>query len=865
MKLLRIALTDFRGVEQSEVMFDAPGITVVVGPNEIGKSSLPEALRLIRDFKDSSRHRDVLAVKPTHRDVGPRVQVEVQTGPYHFTYTKQWVRKASTELHVHAPRREQLTGDQAHERVEQIFHETLDPELWRALQQAQGDSLQQPALAQVRPLHAALSTAADTGDAGEAHSDLMARIEVEYQRYFTRTGVPSKEYARARDAVGGLETAVADLEQTLRSVDSVVDRHARLKSEHQRLEARATHDAELLVALEHDYQAVTSLVREHEQAEAQLREASLAAEAARQAGERRDALVFELTARREEAEKLAEALAGAEAMHTAGAATVAEHERERAEHRERVARERGRVDHARAALTRARARVERDSLVSRVDAARTSLSVLERCERALAANRVDQTALRLVADADADVRTARAVAVAGAARLTISRLGDEAVLLDGAVLVDDASLDVVDDAVIEVAGVLRVLVAPDQAAAVRGDAVRAAEIELAELLETYGVPDLAAARDAAASHDDTVRERDAARLELDSALAGESLESLLARSEALTAEAVEAVEGSPTDLEQVLADAVRDLEQAEHEAEHHALQRERHAEKAQHLLTDVVRSRVQLEGVQHDIARLESRLVSEREAVADVGLEAAVQQADEQVQVLRARVVDAEHALHDADAASLELRLGNLRESVRTSAAEVARNERERATAEGELEARGRDGLRDKLDAARSELADARRLYDSLHARAEAARLLFVTMSEHQKAARQRYVAPFREAIQTLGRVVFGPGLEVAVSDDLAIESRTLDGATVPFESLSGGAREQLAVIGRLATARLVSADAGAPVVLDDSLGFSDAERRRRLAAVLKLVGSEAQIIILTCEPERFADIGGATTVHLGS
>ena len=70
-------------------------------------------------------------------------------------------------------------------------------------------------------------------------------------------------------------------------------------------------------------------------------------------------------------------------------------------------------------------------------------------------------------------------------------------------------------------------------------------------------------------------------------------------------------------------------------------------------------------------------------------------------------------------------------------------------------------------------------------------------------------------------------------------------------------------MIGRLATARLVSDDAGAPVILDHSLGFSDPQRRTAHGAVLKLAGESAQIILLTCDPSRI-EVGGATTVRLG-
>jgi len=38
MKLLRLRITDYRGVEKCEVDFAATGITLISGPNEAGKT-----------------------------------------------------------------------------------------------------------------------------------------------------------------------------------------------------------------------------------------------------------------------------------------------------------------------------------------------------------------------------------------------------------------------------------------------------------------------------------------------------------------------------------------------------------------------------------------------------------------------------------------------------------------------------------------------------------------------------------------------------------------------------------------------------------------------------------------------------------
>jgi uncharacterized protein YhaN len=92
---------------------------------------------------------------------------------------------------------------------------------------------------------------------------------------------------------------------------------------------------------------------------------------------------------------------------------------------------------------------------------------------------------------------------------------------------------------------------------------------------------------------------------------------------------------------------------------------------------------------------------------------------------------------------------------------------------------------------------------------------------------------------------------------------RGQDGSQVPFTSLSGGTREQISLISRLACAMTVSENGGAPLILDDALGNTDPERLKLMGAVLAKAGKECQIIILTCVPERYCNVGEATVVRL--
>ena len=160
--------------------------------------------------------------------------------------------------------------------------------------------------------------------------------------------------------------------------------------------------------------------------------------------------------------------------------------------------------------------------------------------------------------------------------------------------------------------------------------------------------------------------------------------------------------------------------------------------------------------------------------------------------------------------------------------------------------------------------------YDGLERRARAAKLLYETFARHRDLARQAYVAPYEDQIQRLACLVFAPDTLVRVDpDSFSVQTRTVAGVTVPFDSLSTGAREQLAVLARLACAILVNpdgttGDVGVPVILDDALGNSDPTRLKRLAPAFAAAAAQAQVIIMTSTPDRYRQLGNVTLVRLG-
>jgi len=231
MRLLRLRLVNYRGIDESEVRFAPKGITIVEGPNEAGKTSLSEAITILFDYLDSSKRSTVKAIQPVTRDVGPEIELEAESGPYVFTYFKRFHKKPETVLRITSPKPENHTGREAHERAEEILRETIDIDLWRALCIQQGEAVRQADLSKQTSLSAALDIAAGGHRADLREESLFNKVQEEYARYFTERGSEKKDLQEARKAQEESEAEVASLEQQIQDLEKDIVRIADLGRE----------------------------------------------------------------------------------------------------------------------------------------------------------------------------------------------------------------------------------------------------------------------------------------------------------------------------------------------------------------------------------------------------------------------------------------------------------------------------------------------------------------------------------------------------------------------------------------------------------------------------------------------------------
>jgi uncharacterized protein YhaN len=880
----RIRLRDYKGVEDAEVEFASEGVTIVEGPNEVGKTSLAEALTIALEQLDSSTRQDIRDAKPVHRDAGPWVEVELSTGPYRLIIEKRWLRSPMTHLRVLEPKAEEMTGREAHDRLRSIIAETLDEQLFRALHHYQGVTIEQAALGQSTSLSSALDAAASGESlAGQREASLVDLVQGERLRYFTPTGRPSIERATAAKELNLLCAAVDGARAELDALDVLGDEHRSLVADIARLGAEQV----AVVRAFDDASRFWESVQMRKVAVAQaamINATTLGAEheAQRQVDDRNALRATEATtaSRRASAEVAAETdrpaieeayVAVQKASARRDAARLERLDAEAAEHSAR-----GREEFARRL-------VSRELWAERLANVRSGQAKLADARNVLVANRLDEQRLVAIESVSLSLTEASARLAASSAVVKFEALDSVSLRSDGFARVlerGEAFEARVDDVLtFELGELVRVTVIGGSPEAQLREALETAEAEFRELLADAGVPQdatvaqcrLAAQqrRDSEASADqaakliaDSLRDLTIERLELEVAEDEEFLSSFAKHKGADAALAISLEEARAA---LVAAERVTALAMVEEDASTAQLEAARvhENEVIATVSTSVTELRVAIS--LHDGAVEALRLA--RALQPDVVLETVLAGHHRSAVVAGEELATAERSLAELDPASAEARLSNAKEVVTRLARDLGDAEKSLVAVETKLSVKGEEGLQDRLDDLATSLESKRRDLVRVERAARAADLLWTQLIANRERAQRAYVAPYQKEIERLGRIVYGGSFGVEIDHaTLGIESRSLEGRTVAFDRLSTGAKEQLCVVARLACAGIVAGSDGdgAPVIIDDALGWTDQHRLERIGAAFSAAAHGCQVIVLTCDPARYRSVGSAVVRHLG-
>ena len=848
MRIHRLELTNVRGIEHL-VLDDLPetGVVVIHGENEAGKSTIVEALDVVLTEKHSGRSKRIRALQPVGKDVAPEVIAELSVGEYRFRIAKRWLSKKSCELNISSPRPAQFTGSQADDELERILSEHLDRSLVDALFMRQDDTGEAisavgiPSLTRALERESGLAEEEVSGD----DSALLARVDKEYQRYFTAAkGNPAGGYKESAEALSRAEEEYAEATRVLRELDSVVERYEQLERD------QAAAQSELPAA-QADLTDKQSRAEEAATAQAKLDSHKATLERATDDLARAQSAVTERAELVTAAEEAARAAEAAQYRLTAAQdkAKGEAEEKERLEKRLAVAKE----DYAAARSTLKQARRQQDKqkfekLSARLESLDALASEVEQARAVVAQRGREVTAADITGlhKADSALSVAERLHEAAAAKVHFSGPAGSTIRVDGEDIEvgEDTAIELVDSRVITIGDITARFSAGSYSAEDTQRDVEQARMRLRDLLDILGVGSVAAAEEAHEAHRAQNDALDAATRALNAELGPDDLAGLRSQHSALAEKVADLEDTAEVDLP-----AAEAAEEAASEKVD-ALDRELVPYRESRLAHEVVRLDAELDAARENAQRVTRELASERERAADDALHTEVTR-------LEATVADLCGQLDHMEAVDLDT-ANSLVEGAQSHLAYLTDRIQRCEVDLGRLssEVNFHSGAAERAQQATAAVEMARALYESVDKRAQAARYLREILLKHRDAARQRYAAPFVAALSQLARTVYGGEITFELDEDLRVIARTQYNETVSLASLSGGAREQLAILTRFAIAQLVGAES-VPVIVDDALGSTDRHRLQLMATLFSHVGRDNQVLVFTCMPERYSRVPG--------
>ena len=537
----------------------------------------------------------------------------------------------------------------------------------------------------------------------------------------------------------------------------------------------------------------------------------------------------------------------------------------------------GRLSRAIADRDYLRQLIEVEQLKERHERYLAAEQTLKLAEAYLESARVDDEVAKQIEEAYIEDERAKSAAGSAAASVEVTALRDMTVEVGDEIVelaVNEVNRTLVEDEVVlTIPNVARMRVSAGPESKGLADQRRKTQETYRRLCQRVGVADATEARRASQERQDAQRNKEESLKAIDRELRDLTPDVLLGKvknlAERVTSYPKERPENPPlpTDLDEAqrieaeVSDFVKDCDAKLRACEDAAQNADAELNKAR-IDEAGLTAKIEMAGSSKRDAA--NQLAFDREGQADEALIAAVATAQEREARDRKSLDEARVQLSDADPDSVEALLDNAKQATKRAINEVQSNRERQSSLRSSLDLRGEQGLQTAYDEAANQLNHVVREYERQEARAEAARLLRETFAKHRQQAHQHYIEPFKECIDQLGRIVFGPTFAVELDEDLRVVRRTLDGTMLDVDQLSTGAREQLGVLCRLACATIVSPmDGGAPVIIDDALGWSDPQRLQGMGAAIAAAGKQCQVVVLTCTPGRYSHVGNAQVVSL--
>lgn len=870
MKLEQLRISQFRQFREPLVIDGfGPGLNLICGPNESGKSTLVRAIRAA--FFERHSSGKLTDLRPWgDSGAAPEVELRFSHADRQWQLSKRFLQRKRCDLTIDGQR---FNGDEAEEQLAAMLgfnvatrgaskaeHWGIPGLLW--IEQGMGQELDEAVSHAGDHLKSVLG--ASLGEVTSSGGDEVIRqVRVQLDELLTGTGKPRGDYKLSGERIAVLDEELQALDQRIGAYRQQVDRLGELRQQQARDEADKPWEA-LRVQQQEAERKYAEVQRQTEEQQRDL-------QALEQVRGHRQIVLEQLRSHEEQAQDLQqrqgkcqqlqqqlEQLAGQQAeLVAAQDAALAAYQQ--AQQQERQARQWAR----RETLERERLRLlkQQQQLQLSLEQARLLQNELVTQQQALAAVRIDDQQLAQLEQLHNQLRELDIRQQSIATRLRYELLPGQQLSLDQQQLSGSDELLLLQETQLDIAGIGKLIITPGgQDLATLARQTEHARDQLQVLLEQLRVSSLDEAREqlqlakaqTAAIHANRkllashapagieALEQDAAGVVARLA----ELEQELGALEMPVGEAAVATAAVDTGLaEQILQQAAVQLQQREAATGKHNEQ--------------LIGLRQNLASAEEECRLLQTRLDDPQRMQQQRKL-------NDNLLTLRAEEARLEQQSNERAARIASARPDILQQDIqryRSSAAQLEQgfNQRreELLALQGRLQGEGADGLEEHRASLAAELESEHRRYHQLDRRARALALLHDLLSEKRQQLTRRLQAPLQKHLDHYLQLLF-PQATLEVDENLMPGRLLRHGQDASeFAALSFGAREQMGLISRLAYADLLR-EAGRPtlIILDDALVHSDQPRLGQMKRILFDAAQRHQVLLFSCHPDKWRDMG---------
>jgi len=881
MRLLEITLKNYRVHRDTTVKF-SPTIHVVGGRNEIGKSTIAEAIHRVLFLKADGTTEYHKKMKS---DFGgePEVRLRFEQGGTTYVLFKRFLKNQVTKFGIEG--KAEYSDAQADAELTNVIHAqtgfgksgltTQWAHLWAWQEQSMDNPLSddryphQALIVQVQKLGggAAMQSKKDQ----QVAEKLIARRDALFSTRGLKADSPAakasgqvaKHEAEATVARKVLEEIEASLEQIRTSEENIASEKASQLNLQDELDKHAAE----LIEIEKAEKVLSDINQQIVTADGSLRTLKETQSKIDQQLAKIGIAKQDLAEARKElaplAQESADAKADAAACRLASDAAYGER------------------DTLQKSATLVQQAIDRIELLERKAAADAELTkaesadvLIEKLRKELSAipeiTRKDITALARLGDVASN---AQAALEAMGVSVTVQRAGRK-VSLDGTDILEGQSKVVTEPAVIRVGDDVTLNLSPKNGdIATQRRTLEQARQKFDEALKKFGVDSLSAAETNLSARDDLNGNIERAETSRGSSSAADlrktlsEIENELIQLDAKHPESRQvslADRAAQTAEKKRLSPLVRD---AIANAETKGALREASEKKASKAIAgeSALSSRVDKLGA--ELNDLENQLTGMLSSTGSLDkLKADILKAESDRQALDVKLAASQAEISKLTPDLVRAAIKMKQNSLDKSSARINEAEKLSNTHRGIVKGRTSGDPKLTLATAVAKLESAQADYSRESALAEALKLLGDTFETTQAELDKAFTGPLISKIDEYAKILFGHDASVEMTQDanaftepMLIRPQRGLNATTPFDKLSGGAKEQFSAAIRLAMAEVLSKshDGHLPVIFDDTFSYTDTENLNKVHLLLNHASEKGlQVILFTHAPALFKPMG---------